>query len=126
MPASYVIDKKSRLVMGTATGVLTLDEVLASRRQLMRDPDFDPTFSQLGDLSTVSSIDLTADEVRMLAETSPFSLASRRAFVGERPEVYGLARMYSILRGLRGDQEIRVFRSREAALEWLLEKHKAA
>jgi hypothetical protein len=126
LPVSYVIDKQNKLVVATVTGVLTLDEVLATRRQLMSDPDFDPSLSQLADLSAVTELDLTAVELKMLAETSPFSLTSRRAFVGERPEVYGLARMYSIMRGLRGDQEIHVFRTRDAALAWVLKKHKAA
>jgi hypothetical protein len=86
----------------------------------LSDPDFDPSFSQLGDLSAVTGIDITADEVRIVAETSMFSLTARRALVGDSPEVYGLARMFSILRDFRGDREIRVFRSRKEALAWLL------
>lgn len=126
MPVSYVIDKKNRLVVGTATEVVTLDEILQSRRQMMSDPDFDPNFSQLGDLSAVTKLDVTADEVKMLAETSPFALTVRRAFVGTTLEVYGLVRMFEIVRGLRGDQQIRAFRSREEALAWLLQKEQAA
>lgn len=126
MPVSYVIDKQNKLAIGTATGVLTMDEVLESRRQILGDPDFDPSFSQLGDLSSVTKVDLTADQIKMLAETSPFSPASRRAFVGESLEIYGLVRMYEIVRGLRGDRQIRTFRSREEALAWLLGEERAA
>ena len=126
MPLSYVIDKKNRLVLVTATGVLTVDEILEFRRQFTSDPDFDPNFSQLGDMSGVTQVVLTADEIKMLAETSPFSLTARRAFVGERPEVYGLARMFTTVRGLRGDQHTRVFRSRDEALAWLCKKDRAA
>jgi hypothetical protein len=126
VPTSYVIDKQNRLVLNTATGVMTMDDILQGRRQFMSDPDFDPDYSQLADLSAVTEIDLTSAEIKMLAETSPFSLTSRRAFVGDRPEIYGLARMFSIVRGLRGDQQIRVFRTRETALAWVLKKDKAA
>lgn len=126
MPVSYVIDKQNKLAIGTATGVLTMDEVLESRRQILGDPDFDPSFSQLGDLSSVTKVDLTADQIKMLAETSPFSPASRRAFVGESLEIYGLVRMYEIVRGLRGDRQIRTFRSREEALAWLLGEERVA
>jgi hypothetical protein len=126
MPVSYVIDKENRLVISTATGVVTSDEIYAFRRQILQDPDFDPSFSQLGDLSSLDTIDLDADEVKVLAERSVFSLASRRALVGTNLEVYGLGRMFEIVRGLRGDQQIRVFRTRDEALDWLLGKQQAA
>ena len=126
MPISYVIDKRNRLVLTTAEGRVTLDDVLQSRRQLLSDPDFDPSFSQLGDLSAVTGTDITADEVRIVAENSPFSLTGRRALVGESPEIYGLARMFSILRDLHGEREIRVFRTRHEALLWLLFKRDQA
>ncbi len=126
MPASYVIDKKNRLVIGTASGVLTLDEILQLREQLKSDPDFDPNFSQLGDFTDVVDVNLTAAAIRMLAESSPFSLTARRAFVGDNPAMYGLARMFQIVRGLRGDEQIRVFRNRDEAMAWLLEKEQAA
>jgi hypothetical protein len=122
MPVSYVIDKQNKLVVGTATGVLTEGDILHSRRQIRSDPDFDPSFSQLGDLTAVTSIDLSADEVRYLAQSSIFHPTTRRALVGESLEIYGLARMFSIVRGLRGDREIRVFRTRDEALAWLLLK----
>src|SRR5215472_7425958 len=126
MPVSYVIDKKNGLVLATATGVLTLDDVLQFRQQIRSEPDFDPNLAQLGDLSAATSIDLSADEIRILAGTSVFSLTARRALVGETQEVYGLARMFSIVRGLRGDRAIRVFRRRDEALAWLLQKDQAA
>jgi hypothetical protein len=125
MPVSYVIDKENRLVISTATGVVTSEEIQGFRRQILQDPDFDPTFSQLGDLS-LATLDLDADEVKVLAEGSVFSLTSRRALVGTSLEVYGLARMFEIVRGLRGDQAIRVFRTRDDALAWLLGRKQAA
>jgi hypothetical protein len=127
MPISYVIDKQNRLVVGTATGVLTADDILQVWRQFMSDPDFDANFSQLGDLSAVTRVDLTAAEVRMLAESNPFPRTTYNALVGQSLEVYGLARMFSTVRGLRGDDRAtRVFRTREEALAWLLQKEQAA
>jgi len=105
---------------------MTLGDILRFRREVVSDPNFDRSFSQLGDLSAATRIDLTEDEIRVLAGTSVFSLTARRAFVGEKQEVFVLARMYSIFRGLRGDRAIRVFRSRHDALAWLLEKQGAA
>jgi hypothetical protein len=125
MPFSYVIDKENGLIMVTVTGVFTVDDALQFRPQVRSEPDFDPNLSQLLDLSA-ATIDLSADEIRILAATSVFSLTARRALVGESHEVYGLARMFSILRGLRGDRAIRVFRSRNEAMAWLLKKEQAA
>ena len=40
MPYSYEIDKQHRLVITTATGVFTTEEVLDHAQRLKRDPDF--------------------------------------------------------------------------------------
>lgn len=126
MPASYEIDKQKRMVVTTAWGVCTVDDVLRFREQVLKDSDFDPSFSQLADFTAVTQFDVTAGEVRMLAGMNPFSPDSRRALVAESGVVFGLARMFEILRGLKGETHIRVFRSRSEALAWLLEKEEAA
>jgi len=56
----------------------------------------------------------------MLAESSPFSPDSRRALVADSPLGFGLWRVYPTIRSLRGDKNIRVFRSRTDAVGWLL------
>jgi hypothetical protein len=47
MPCSYWIDKERRLVLTTAYGVLSLADLLGYREQILKDPDFDPTYSQI-------------------------------------------------------------------------------
>jgi hypothetical protein len=51
MPAFYKIAKDRRLVLSTASGVLTLEDVLAHQDQILADPDFNPQYSQLLDLT---------------------------------------------------------------------------
>ncbi len=126
MPSSYEIDKQRRLVVTTAWGACTADDVLRFRKQLLNDPDFDPSFSQLADFTGITKIDVTPDEIRMLASVSPFSPQSRRSLVAGDQTVFGIARMFSILRSLRGEHHLRVFRSLSEALDWLMEKDKAA
>jgi hypothetical protein len=126
MPLSYEIDKQNRLVACTASGFVTLNEANVFREQLLHDPDFDPTYSQLTDLTGVTGTELTADQIRMLAETSIFSPGVRRALIGPSELVFGFARMFEIVRGLRGENDIRVFRNGTEALAWLLAKNKAA
>jgi hypothetical protein len=126
MPSSYVIDKERKLVITTAWGDCKADDVLEFRKQVLRDRDFDPSFSQLADFTGVTKVDVSPDEVRMLATKSPFSTQSRRALVADNQVIFGLSKMFGILRNLRGEKLIRVFRTRSEALDWLLEKDKAA
>jgi hypothetical protein len=126
MTAFYRIDKQSNLVVIHAEGVLTRRNFEEVRRHMMSDPDFDPQFSMLADCSAVTHVDLTAGEIRVLADMSPFDLTGRRAIVARRDVVYGLARMFEIVRSLRGDQHIRVFRNCNEALAWLFLKDQAA
>lgn len=126
MPFSYVIDKERKLVISTAWGDCSADDVREFRKRVLSDHDFDPSFSQLADLTGVTKVNFSPDEVRMLAAKSPFSPQSRRAMVAENQMIFGLSKMYGILRNLGGDKLIRVFRTRSEALHWLLEKDQAA
>ena len=122
MPFFYKIDKPRRLVMSTAAGVLTKAEVLSLQDQLRKDPDFDPTFSQLSDLTHVTDIDITGADMRELAARTAFSPKSRRAVIASNDLAYGLARMFEQFRETKGDQGIRVFRKLEDALDWVVGK----
>ena len=65
----------------------------------LADPDFDPNFSEIADLA------MSADDVRGLAQKDIFSPHSRRAIVVPNDNIFGLARMYEILRtGIRFSQ----------------------
>ncbi len=123
MPASYEIDKKQRLVMSTVSGVLTVDDIWAHQKRLAKDKDFDPSFSQLMDFNGVTEVVIKTDDVRKFAETSIFSPNSRRALVVERSDlIFGFSRMFEMLRGLKGDESIRVFRNRNEAMVWLFSR----
>ena len=119
MPFSYKIDKLHKLVTSIGTGVLTNNDCINHQRQLAADPDFDPMFFQLIDLTQVTSVALTAENVRPLAQTAVFSQGSRRALLANSDEVFGMARMFSILRETAGETEIKVFRSRDDAPLWV-------
>jgi hypothetical protein len=120
MPISYEIKRESRLVVCTGFGVVTADEVLQVHDQIVKDEDFEPSFSELVDATAITSTTVTPSSMRMLAESSPFSPDSRRALVADSPLGFGLWRVYQTVRSLRGDKNIRVFRSRTDALAWLL------
>lgn len=123
MPASYEIDKQQRLVTTIASGVLTADDIWDHQKRLTSDKDFDPSFSQLIDFNGVTELAVKIEDVRKLAETSIFSPDAWRALVIERNDlIFGFSRMFEMLRGLKGDHSIRVFRKRNEAIMWLFSR----
>lgn len=119
MPAFYKIDKERRLVLTTGSGVYTLADAVSHMDKLSKDPDFDPSFSQIVDFTQVTRIELSAHEIRRLAQRTIFSPHSRRAFIAADEVAFGVGRMFEILRGLEGEKGIRIFRSLEEALDWV-------
>jgi len=120
MPLTYVIDKPSRLVTSTASGVLTYADIATHQVRLKGDPDFDPIFDQLFDGTAVTKIELTAAEVQTIARQRLFAAGSRQAFATSSEFAYGMARMFEIYRETSGTGRlVQVFNGLEAAREWL-------
>ena len=112
--------------MTTGTGVLTLADSLAHQDRLMKDADFSPEFSQLMDLTHVTGVALSVDDIRTLAKATVFSPESRRAILVNNDLKFGLARMFETFRDIRGEKGIRVFRSLDDALAWVLDHNTGA
>ena len=120
MPVSSTIDTDQGLVTTRVSGHATAAEVHAAQERLAVDPDFDPTYDHLFDLSDVADLEASADEIRELASVALFSETSRRAVVAPANLLYGLSRMYQAFRRL-GPESLQVFRTPEEALQWLQE-----
>lgn len=117
MPVEYEIDVKRRLLVTRATGTLTDSELIALQKRILADVRLRPDFDQLGDYRGVSSRYITSRCVRGLASTTLLGPTSRRAFVSDQPDAYGLLRVYQQLAD--GPEEIEVFRDIESAIMWL-------
>lgn len=104
-------------------GEVSLADILSTLEAGLRDPDVDPGFGEIVDLTEVTKMDLSSDDVHAIAEKSAFSLCSRRAFVVPKNDVvFGLVRMYEILRELQGETRIGIFRTLDQALNWVTPK----
>jgi hypothetical protein len=125
MPTFFKIYKERRLVMSIVSGVVTLADALAHRQNLRKHPDFEPSFSQLVDLSNVTKIEFSRQDVERFAEDTIFSLDSRRAAVATCDVTYGLARMFEMLRESKGEGGLRIFRNLDEALDWVWAKNDA-
>jgi hypothetical protein len=118
--AFYKIDKERRLVLSSGAGVLTKEDILGHMERLSKDPDFDPDFSQLMDFTQITALEIGPEDVRRFAERNIFSSHSRRAMVVRNDLQFGLARMFEIHRELNGETGIRVFRTLDEALDWIM------
>ncbi len=126
MPAFYRIEKENRLVLSTASGTITPADIFTHQQKLAADPNFDPAFSQLIDVSHITKIEVTTEDIRKLARGNLFSPTSRRAILVGSDATFGLARMFAMLRESEGETGIEVFRSLDGALEWVLARRASA
>ena len=91
MKLQSVIDKQRQLIRTFAEGRVTFDDVKEHQDRLLADPDFDASFDQLIDTTTVSKFEISADEARVLAPVA--SSPSIRVELSLR-----LSRMFSVWR----------------------------
>ena len=120
MPIRYVIDKEQRIVISTASGVLTFAETKAHQDQLKNDPDFIPEFNQLIDMTAVTDIAMSTEEAKTIASRTFFSASSRRAWVAAQPAIFGMGRLMQVHHEMEeGGSQVCVFYARDPALKWL-------
>lgn len=103
----------------TAWGVVTREDVFEHQQKILADSEFVPIYSQLLDFTRVTKLEFTAADVQAFAARRIFAPAARRAILVPDVELFGLARMFEILRDAKGDEGIRVFTKMEEAREWL-------
>ena len=108
------------LVLSSSTGVLIKENTLGHMEHLSTDPDFDPDFFQLTDFTHVTALQIEPEDIRQFAQKNIFSPRSRRAFLVKDDLQFGLARMFEIHRELKGEKRIRVFRTFDEAMDWIL------
>lgn len=119
MPAWYKIDRDHRFVMSTGSGTLTKEDMLGHQDRLLKDPEFDPEFSQLLDFTHVSKIEVDERDIRLLARRSVFSPQSRRAVLVTDQRARELLKLFENLRAAVGERNIRSFQTLDDAIEWL-------
>ena len=125
MPLEYRIDQERRVVFATATGTLTDEDVFGYQRGVWSQSDV-VGFDEVVDMGEVEDLVLSSgDRVRALADLASTmdvpGAASRLAIVAPQDFAFGLARMYEAYRTMnqRGSKVVSVFRSMQAALDWL-------
>ena len=118
MPATYEIDRQKRLITSRLWDPVTDREVFDHNKLLRSDPQFDPTYQQLVDLTGVSEVIVTTSMINETSLDQFFEPGTRRAMVAVDDAVYGMARMFA-LRAESVGQTIEVFRDLRRARDWL-------
>lgn len=113
----YTVDAEKRLIAVSFGKKLTVQQIKRYSDLLQMNPSFQPTYSEIVDLTQVEELDLQADEFLTLADKiDPFSTYAKRAFVVRTPVQNHAARMHKVLRAHRN---IEIFRSMEEAECWI-------
>jgi hypothetical protein len=118
MPASFEIDHEKRLVLSYAWGDVSFDDIAQHRKALRDNPEFDETYDQLCFWTKITSVRISYDELRLLANEQLFAPSSRRAFVVPDELTFGLLRMFQV-HSEANTADIMVFPGSSEALAWL-------
>lgn len=116
------VTTEDNLLLFTAHGVLTADEVIATAAHYyIRNPRF-----IIWDLTNASMANMSTHDVKRIAANlkkySEHRENGKTAFVGHRDVDFGLFRMYASFAEIEGVQTtFSVFRTLERARAWLLE-----
>jgi hypothetical protein len=122
MPIRVNVDETRKLVEVVFEGELTGSDVADLMDRHLRDPSSALPLG-LFDLSGVTAMGISSDSVRAAARRVAEHVNSRveegkLAIVAPRDLLFGMARMYGILRS-ESPVEVRVFRQRGEAESWL-------
>ena len=120
MPISYRIDAGRRLVVTTAHGVLTDEDILTLKRRLTDDPEFQTNMCELSDVRSITDLQVTPAGIQKMVALDSISPPTgyRLAIVVGENVVFGMARMYQSLTE-RSLPHVNVFRDYDAATRWL-------
>lgn len=118
MAAGILILPDLSLVLGRAWGTTTSADLLRAAHRTREDATFRPHMRQLVDFRDITDLLIDAATVQQLAVLQPFAPDARRALLVASDFVYGMSRMYQMLRESPQDQ-LDVFRDLDEALEWL-------
>ena len=121
VPLSFHIDASQRRVEAVANGPLLGEEIIALQREVAESPGFDLDFDLLFDFTAVTEVQVSADQIRVIADQTPFGAKTRRAYVTKNPAAYGLSRMFDIFLHDRSTG-VEIFPDRVSAERWLDQK----
>ena len=126
MPITYDIDERAGRVHIVFSGVITDADLMSTFQRLYQDPRHRVGMGELTDCRPVERVEITGAGLQRLADATsawldPAGTSWKVAVVVPNDEVFGLGRMYELMR--EGSPEnVRVFRDIALAEGWLSER----
>ena len=119
MPISYRLDQNLKMVFTTASGLVTDDDLIDHARKVCADSDVPVGARALVDFRDVQEVEVATETIHQVADIFRASTyAPKTAFVTNANVIYGMSRMFEMLRD-DSPNEIRVFRVVDEAKCWL-------
>ena len=119
MPISFTFDADLKCAISTYSGVVDDAEILAHARRLVSDAAIPDGVTSLLDFRAVTEFRVTTDCIHeVVATIQEHPRFTKGAFVADDDLVFGMSRMYQMLRE-GSPVEHRVFRDLDEALAWL-------
>lgn len=116
-------DSGKRRRVAIFAGAIGDEHLLDVFESMLAQPTYVRDADDLVDLTRVTRIDVTVEGLRRLigklVDSEEGAVAKRVALVAPSNVVYGVARMYQMMRGDRTAQTLHVFRERQEAEAWL-------
>jgi hypothetical protein len=120
MPVNVTVDTRRRLTITVGDGVVTDEEFLRAREQLLADPNFDPTFDRIWDFYAVTEARVSEAVVARLIAASPNSESPIcRAVVASERSAPMKAILDFINRTRQANRRIAAFPNLASAEKWI-------
>ena len=120
MPVTVTIDPERQLTITTGEGVVTDEEFLRAREQLLANPAFDPAFDRIWDFYAITEARVSAAVASRLIATSPNSeIPICRAVVVSERATPMTAILDFINRTRQANRRIAAFPDRDSAEKWI-------
>lgn len=120
VPVAAIIECEERLTITRGEGVVTDEDFLTARAELLADPRFDPTFDRIWDFRDVTEARVSQEVARRLIVASPNSEKPicRAVVVSERPApINAILHLIELTR--RNHRRIAVFPDIKSARQWI-------
>lgn len=118
MSVRHKVDPARHLVEVALSGSVDFPLVRRMVEEYTHDPEFDPDYDKLLDLTAVTDFQLSGADVRDISSwPDGFNADTRMAVIAPDDDAFGISRMYELNK--QGPRKIRTFRDRLAALRWL-------
>jgi hypothetical protein len=109
------------IVLTVASGVIDYQLAIANQKRIAEHPNFDPVFDQIVDLTGVSKVEMTHEDLTQLSMNSPFLPTCRRAFIILNSVSQEKLGVFASLADMQTGN-IYVTENREEAYRWLLDR----